>query len=68
MQLENSQTVAATVARYVALKRTPDTIDRLFAIYAQLTPEDIRVAARKYLIESGRTIVTLTGPGAGGGK
>jgi zinc protease len=68
MQLDNSQTVAATVARYVAMKRTPDTIDRLFAIYAQLTPEDIRAAARKYLVESGRTIVTLTGPAAGGGK
>ena len=68
MQLDNSQTVAATVARYVAMKRTPDTIDRLFAIYAQLTPEDIRAAARKYLAESGRTIVTLTGPAAGGGK
>jgi zinc protease len=68
MQLDNSQTVAATVARYVALKRTPDTIDRLFAVYAQLTPEDIRTVARKYLVESGRTIVTLTGPAAGGGK
>jgi zinc protease len=56
------------VARYVALKRTPDTIDRLFAVYAQLTPEDVRAAARKYLIESGRTIVSLTGPAAGGGK
>jgi zinc protease len=68
MQLDNSQTVAAVVARYVALKRTPDTIDRLFAVYAQLTPEDVRAAARKYLIESGRTIVSLTGPAAGGGK
>ena len=68
MQLDNSQTVAATVARYVALKRTPETIDRLFAVFAQLTPEDIRAAARKYLVESGRTIVTLTGPAAGGGK
>jgi zinc protease len=68
MQLDNSQTVAAMVARYVAMKRTPDTIDRLFAVLAQLTPEDIRAAARKYLAESGRTIVTLTGPAAGGGK
>jgi len=68
MQLDNSQTVAQTVARFVALRRTPDTIDRLFAIYAQLTPEDIRAAARKYLAESGRTIVTLTGAAARGGK
>jgi zinc protease len=68
MQLDNSQTVAQTVARFVALRRTPDTIDRLFAIYSQLTPEDIRAAARKYLAESARTIVTLTGAAAGGGK
>ena len=68
MQMDNSQTVAQTIARFVALRRTPDTIDRLFAIYAQLTPEDIRAAARKYLAESGRTIVTLTGAVAGGGK
>jgi zinc protease len=63
LQLDNSETVAQTVARYVALKRTPDTIDRLFAQYAQLTPEDLRDAARKYLVEKGRTIVTLTGAG-----
>lgn len=68
MQLDNSQTVAQTVARFVALRRTPAAIDRLFEIYAQLTPEDIRTAASKYLAESGRTIVTLTGMAARGGK
>jgi zinc protease len=65
MQLDNSQSVAAAVARYVALRRSPDTIDKLYAIYSQLTPEDIRAAARKYLIESNRTIVTLTGAAGG---
>jgi zinc protease len=68
MQLDNSQSVAAAVARYVALRRTPDTIDKVYALYSQLTPEDIRAAARKYLTENNRTIVTLTGPAGGGGK
>lgn len=68
MQLDNSQSVAAAVARYIALRRTPDTIDKLYAIYSRLTPEDIRAAARKYLTENNRTIVTLTGPAAGGDK
>jgi len=68
MQLDNSQSVAAAVARYIALRRTPDTIDKLYAIYSRLTPEDIRAAARKYLTENNRTIVTLTGPAAGSGK
>jgi zinc protease len=61
LRLDNSESIADTVAEYVALKRTPDTIDKLYAQYGALTPEDIREMARKYLIESGRTIVTLTG-------
>jgi len=61
LSLDNSETVAETVARYVALKRTPATIDLLYGEYAQLTPEDVREAARKYLVENGRTTVTLTG-------
>jgi zinc protease len=68
MRLDNSESVAQTVGAYVALRRTPDTIDKLFAQTAQLTPEDLREMARKYLIESGRTIVTLTGTPAGAGK
>jgi len=68
MQLDNSQSVAAAVARYIALRRTPDTIDKLYALYSRLTPEDVRAAARKYLTENNRTIVTLTGSAAGGGK
>lgn len=61
MSLDNSEAIASTVSRYVALRRTPDTIDKLYALYGQLTPEDIRAAARQYLVESGRTIVSLTG-------
>jgi len=61
LQLDNSESVAQTVARYVALKRTPATIDLLYGEYAQLTPADVREVARKYLVENGRTIVTLSG-------
>ncbi len=61
MRLDNSESVASTAAEYVALKRSPDTIDKLYAQYGSLTPDDLRESARKYLIESGRTIVTLTG-------
>jgi zinc protease len=69
LELDNSESVAQTVARYVALRRTPATIDRLFDEYGQLTPEDVRQAARKYLVEKSRTIVTLTGAiSTGAGK
>jgi zinc protease len=61
LRLDNSETVGETVAQFVALRRTPDTIDKLYAQYGALTPEDVREMATKYLVESGRTIVTLTG-------
>jgi zinc protease len=60
MQLNNSESIASTVAQYVALRRTPETINRLYDAYARLTPADIEKAARKYLIEKNRTVVTLT--------
>ena len=54
--------IAGTVARYVALRRSPETINRLYDLYDQVTPEDVRDVARKYFAESSRTTVTLTGP------
>jgi len=59
--MDNSQSIAAMLARYVALRRTPETINRVHELYSQVTPEDVRAAARKYLTDNGRTIVTLRG-------
>jgi zinc protease len=61
MDLDNSESVAESVSEFVALQRTPATIDRLYAQAAQLTPADLRDMASKYLTENNRTIVTLTG-------
>jgi zinc protease len=63
LSLNNSQSVAQTAARFIALRRSPDTINKLFALYATLSPEDIRAAAQKFLADDERTIVTLTGKG-----
>ena len=61
LSLRDSEAIAATVARYVALRRTPETIDRLYALYEKVTPADIKAVAEKYFTERGRTIVTLAG-------
>lgn len=61
IRLDNSDSVASTVAEFVALRRSPDSIDKYYAEYGALTPEDLREMARKYLTEDARTIVTLTG-------
>jgi zinc protease len=60
LDLDNSEAVASAVAGFVALRRTPATIDRYYETLARLTPQDIQQAAQKYLIDKNRTIVTLT--------
>ncbi len=61
--LDNSESIAQTVAEYVALRRTPETVNRYYETYAKLTPEDIQRVAKKYLVGRNRTLVTLTPEG-----
>jgi zinc protease len=63
--MDNSETIAQILSSFVALRRSPQTMNKLFDQYAGLTPEDVRQAATRYLVEKARTIVTLTGPEGG---
>ncbi|HEY2380876.1 MAG TPA: pitrilysin family protein [Terriglobia bacterium] len=60
LRMNSSPAIASSLALYIGLMRSPDTINKLFALYQQLTPEDIRAAARQYFVLNNRTIVTLT--------
>ncbi|MBI5085525.1 MAG: insulinase family protein [Acidobacteria bacterium] len=57
--LNHSEAIASTLAHYVSLRRTPETVNRLYRLYETVTPEDVMRAARTFFTESGRTIVTL---------
>jgi zinc protease len=59
--MDSSEAIADTLARYIALRRTPETLNRVYELYAQITPEELRTVARKLFQEDGRTTVTLTG-------
>jgi zinc protease len=61
LRLNDSEAIAGTVASYVALRRTPETINLIYDAYAKITPDDVQKVAQKYLKERNRTIVTLTG-------
>ena len=68
LEMDNSETIARILSSYVALRRSPETINKLFDQYAGLTPEDVQQTATRYLVEAARTIVTLTsGTPAGAG-
>lgn len=58
--LDSSEAIAGAMAQYVALRRTPETVDRLYALYDTITPQDIRDVAAKYFVENHRTTVTLS--------
>jgi zinc protease len=63
MAMNSNDAIANALAPYIALERTPETLNRLFDTYQKVTPEDIRDAARKYFREQSRTIVTLATKG-----
>jgi zinc protease len=68
LSLDSSDAIAGILASFVALRRTPETLNKLYDQYAALTPEDVQKAAAKYLVENSRTIVTLTPAAARGGS
>ena len=59
MAMDSSAAIAGTLAPFIALRRTPDTIDKLATLMETITPNDIRDIAAKYFVEDNRTIVTL---------
>ena len=48
MGMNSNDAIAGALAQYIALRRSPDTIDKVFALYDSITPEDIRRVADKY--------------------
>jgi zinc protease len=59
LSMNSSNAIASALVPYIALRRTPEAIDQVFALYDQITPEDIREATARYFTDKNRTIVTL---------
>lgn len=59
MSLDNSEAIASTLASYLALGPTPETINRLYTVYDTISVEDVQKMAVKYFVESGRITATL---------
>ncbi|HWR34995.1 MAG TPA: pitrilysin family protein [Clostridia bacterium] len=60
LSMDSSSAIAGALAPYIALRSTPETINRRYALYEQVSPEDIREAARKFFTEHNQTVVTLS--------
>ena len=61
VSMDNSEAIARTLARAIALRRTPETLNKIADVYESITPDDLVQVARKYFTENNRTVITLTG-------
>ena len=53
--------VASALARIVAITGGVEAVDRLYATYEAVTPDDVQAAAVRYLIPARRTVAELRG-------
>jgi len=57
---DNSESVAAFVARFAHFERSADTVNRLFRTLGRLSPRDILEAARRYITDASLVQTTLS--------
>jgi len=58
-RLDNTDTIAGTLARFVRYRRSYDTVNNVFRVYESLTPADLDAAARKYFVDDALLVTTL---------
>ncbi len=62
--LDTPAGVTGSLARFIALTGDIAAIDELYATLAAVTPEDVRSAARRYLVRESNTTIVLHGKGS----
>jgi zinc protease len=58
--LDNTERIAATLARFVRYDRSFDTLNKAYRVYASLTPEDLLAVGRKYFQDNRLVMTTLS--------
>jgi zinc protease len=61
-RLDNTETIAATLARFVRYDRSYQTLNRLYRTYASLTPDDLQAVAKRYFTDANLVVATLSNP------
>ena len=59
LSMNSTSSIARTLAHYLSLRRTPETINKRYRLYAEVTPQDVQETAAKYFTENGRVIARL---------
>ena len=57
--MDNSEAIAGAIVSYVARTRDPETLNRVYQLYDQVTAENVKAMANKYFTDNGLVVVTL---------
>src|SRR5262249_2111343 len=57
---DNTESIAAALARYVHFARSYDTVNRFYRVLASLTPADLQAAAKRYFTDERLVVTTLS--------
>jgi zinc protease len=66
MGIDNPDAIANSLSHYIYLTGDPESLNRLYALYDQVTNEDIKTVVDKYYVESSLTIATISADENGG--
>ncbi|MDC8756807.1 M16 family metallopeptidase [Janthinobacterium fluminis] len=58
--LDNTEQIAGTLVSFVHYERSYATINEYYRLIDALTPADLQAAARKYLVDDGMVVTTLS--------
>jgi zinc protease len=58
--LDNTESIAAQLARFAIYERSFGTLNRVYALFEGLTPQDLQSAARRYLMDPSMVVATLS--------
>lgn len=58
-RLDNTESIASTVASFASIERDYDTLNNYFRVYETLTPADLQAVARRYFTDQALVLTTL---------
>jgi zinc protease len=60
MGLNSASSIARNISHYIQLTGDPESVNRVYALYDKVTPNDVMMVAKKYFHKGNRNVVLLT--------
>jgi zinc protease len=68
MRIDNPDEIASSLSHYVMLTGNPESLNKLYALYDEVSAEDLRRVAKTYFLPNALTIATISADKTGGVK